>query len=177
MSASQDPKPTNPKAAPQESGSGLLDAARRISSAGAGEASRRLASAFGSAQALAGAASGKVAHSVSEAKAAVTQSLPDAKSVKVGVGRALLLSGQALIDPKAVVGNFAVELGQRLTASESGPAWLLLAATDDGFDLLARGNESEVRAAAASAAAQQRSVLVCKVMEAYGPAAGPSPPG
>lgn len=176
MSASQDPKPTDPNATPQESGSGLLDAARRISGAGAGEASRRLASAFGSAQALAGAASGKVAASVSEAKAAVTQSLPDTKSVKVGVGRALLLGGQALIDPKAVVGNFAVELGQRLAASEPRPAWLLLAATADGFDLLARGDESEVRAAAASAGAQQRSMLVCKVMDVYGPAAGPPPP-
>ena len=153
-----------------EPASGLLDTARRITGAGAEAATRRLTAAIGNAQALAGNATGRVAATVNEARDAVVQSLPDAKTVKAGVGRALILGGRALMDPQAVVGSFAIELGQRLTTHDPGPVWLSLVATDDGFELLARGNEAEVRAAAAEAVAQQRAVLVCKVVEAHRPA-------
>jgi hypothetical protein len=146
---------------------GLLNAARRIASAGADVASGRIAAAVGGARDLAELATGKVGAAVGGATTAVTSVLPDAKTVKQGFGRALILGGKALIDPSAVVGGFAMELGQRMAADEAAPTWLALVANDAGFDVLARGEETTVRAAAAEAVAQQRAVLVCNVVEAH----------
>jgi len=137
MNHSMDPVPIDPAAGSAEPGPGLLDAALRIT--GAGAASRRIAAALGSAQALAEAATGKVAASMSAAR-------------------------------EAGVDNFAIELGQRLANSEPAPVWASLVAGDDGFELLARGDESAVPAAASTAVAQRRAVRVCKVIDAHHPA-------
>lgn len=155
---------------------GLLNTALRITGAGAEAASGRIAAAVGGARELTERATGKVGAAVGGATSAVANALPDAKAVKQGFGRALILGGKALIDPSAVVGGFAVELGQRMTAGEAAPTWLALVASDTGFEVLARGEEAAVRAAAAEAVAQQRAVLVCKVMEAHS-APQPVPPG
>jgi hypothetical protein len=177
MNNHSEPVPLDPPADTAAPRPGLLGAALRITGARASAASRRIAASLGGAQALAEATSGKVSASVSEAKVDVAKSLPDAGTMKVGFGRALILGGQALMDPKAVVGNFAIELGQRLATGVTAPVWLSLVEAGDGFELLARGDESEVRVAAAGAMAQQRAVLVCKVMEAHSPALLPAPPG
>jgi hypothetical protein len=161
---------------------GLLNTALRITGAGAEAASGRIAAAVGGARELTERATGRVSTAVGEATSAVASALPDAGTVKRGFGRALILGGKALIDPGAVVGGFAVELGQRMAADEAAPTWLALVASDAGFDVLARGEEAAVRAAAAEAAAQLRAVLVCKVMEAHSAPqtaqpARPAPPG
>jgi hypothetical protein len=161
--------PTGPPPAIDMPQPGLLDAARRLTSAGTSAASRRIAEAVDSARDLTGSAAGRVTAAVGKATAAVVNSLPDARTVKVGLGRGLILGGQVLMDPKAVVGSFAIDLGQRLAASEPAPVWLALVADDQGFDVLARGDEAPVRAAAAEAAAQEMAVLVCKVIEAHHP--------
>lgn len=158
---------------------GLLDTARRITGAGAEAASGRIAAAVGGARELTERATGKVSAAVGEATSAVANALPDARTVKQGFGRALVLGGKALMDPSAVVGGLAVELGQRMAADEAAPTWLALVAHEAGFEVLARGEEAAVRAAAADAAARQRDVLVCKVVEAHSaPRPAPqAPPG
>lgn len=159
---------------------GLLNAARRIAGAGADAASGRIAAAVGGARDLAGLATGKVGAAVGGATTAVANVLPDAKTVKQGFGRALILGGKALIDPSTVVGSFAMELGQRMAADDAAaPTWLALVANDAGFEVLARGEEATVRAAAAEAVAQQQAVLVCKVVEAHSApqSGGLVPPG
>lgn len=163
----------SPPPAPPPAEGGLLSNARRLAEAGAQAASRKVetvsnvvSSAVNSARDLTGQASQKVG-------AAVSQALPDAATVKANLGRALVLGGKALMDPQAVVGSLALDLGQRLSSGQTEPLWLALVADDQGFGLLARGDEVAVRLAADQALAAQRSVLVCKVMAALSP--GPPP--
>ncbi|NRF70320.1 hypothetical protein HLB44_25250 [Aquincola sp. S2] len=115
---------------------------------------------------------GLASSSLSGAADAVARTLPDARSIKQGVGRALIVGGRTLIDPKVVVGEFAVQMGERLAAAAPDDDWLALAAVDDGFAVLARGPESDVRTAIEGARAEGASVLLCRVVAAHAGASG-----
>lgn len=104
--------------------------------------------------------------SVSGAAEAVARVIPDAQTIKRSVGRALILGGRTLIDPKTVVGEFAVQVGERLAPPAVADDWLALAALDDGFAVLAHGPEASARAAMDDARKRGAHVLLCRVVAA-----------
>lgn len=116
-------------------------------------------------------AAGTLQAAAQSAAQSVGEALPDAKTVRHGMGRALILGGRTLADPRAVVGEFAMGLGQRLTQDARTQDWLALAVDGEGFVVLGRGDEEPVRQAAAAAVAEGRAVLVCKVVGAHDPTA------
>lgn len=109
----------------------------------------------------------KAASGIASAASAVASAIPDAKTIKQGMGRALILGGRTLIDPKATVGELAVDLGKRLSGPDESDEWLALAATDDGFVALARGDEAAARTAMDAARAEGNPVILCKVLAAH----------
>ncbi|MBK6616084.1 hypothetical protein [Ottowia sp.] len=112
----------------------------------------------------------RACEAVGDASATIAGSLPDAGSLKRGVGCALVVGGKALIDPQRVVGEFAVGLGQMLAEGEAGEDWLVLGAGEVGFEVLHRGGEADARAGVAVAVNEGRCVLLCRVVEAAVPA-------
>ena len=102
---------------------------------------------------------GRVAGSIADA-------IPTATELKQGLGQALILGGRTLIDPRAVVGELAVDFGRKLAAVEVENAWLVLEATQPGLIVLSRSTEEAARELLSAAAAEGRSVMLCKVMDA-----------
>lgn len=109
----------------------------------------------------------KATTGIASAATAVASVIPNAKTIKQGVGRALVFGGRTLIDPKATVGELAVDLGQRLSGPDEVGDWLALVATDTGFLALARGDEAAARVAMEAARAEGNPVILCKVLAAH----------
>jgi hypothetical protein len=104
--------------------------------------------------------------SVGRVTTKITEAMPSGDSVKQGIAQALILGGKTLIDPKAVVGEFALEYGKKLQSGEAKDAWLALEASDGGLVVLARGTEQQARAEMDAANSDGRQVIICKVMDA-----------
>ena len=96
----------------------------------------------------------------------ITESIPTSDAIKQGIAQALILGGRTLIDPNAVVGEFALEYGKKLQAGEVKDAWLVLEATEGGLAVLTRGTEQQAREEIDVASRDGRQVILCKVMDA-----------
>lgn len=125
-----------------------------------------LKSILGKAAAVAEQVADSARDTTSAVQAAVTSSLPDAATIKRGVGRVLITGGKLLVDPKATVGEIAIALGEDLAGGQAPSEWLVLEATAAGFEPLCRGPEDAVRAAYEAAVASGRTVLLCQVQAA-----------
>lgn len=107
----------------------------------------------------------------SKSASTVAARAPDAKTLRQGVGEALVFGGRLLHDPRSTVGEMAVTLGQGLRSERGEATWLLLRATPEGFAVLASGAEAPMRLAFE----QQRSngaLLLVEVRAASAPASG-----
>jgi len=108
----------------------------------------------------------RAAESVGNVAGNLAEAMPSGGTVKRGIGQALILGGRVLLDPRAVVGELAIECGQKLSGGETDDRWLTLEATDSGFAVLTKGSEESARAVLDAAAREGRSVILCKVMAA-----------
>jgi len=103
---------------------------------------------------------------------AVAARAPDASTVRRGVGDALVFGGRLLYDPRATVGEMAVTLGQGLRGAGSDACWLLLRASPEGFAVLARGTEAQVRLAFEQQRSEGSALLLVQVRAASDSASG-----
>lgn len=110
-----------------------------------------------------------VASQGAEAASSAIAAVPSVDEAKRGLGLALILGGRALIDPKAVIGELAVELGQALAGGEE--LWIALAHEEEQLAVIAHGRHADVLEQA-RVASETRRVLMCKVQEAYGKLGG-----
>jgi len=90
---------------------------------------------------------------------AIAQHLPDAGTVRRGVGDALVFGGKLLYDPRATVGELAIGLGQGMRPDKIEDTWLLLRVAGQAFEVIGRGGESEMRIAFEQARGTQPVVL------------------
>ena len=119
-------------------------------------------------------AAGRATDSVGRVAGSIAEAIPTATELKQGLGQALILGGRTLMDPRAVVGELAVDFGRKLAAVEVENAWLVLEATQAGLVVLSRGTEEAARELPGAAAAEGRPVMLCKVMDAQ--SSGSEPP-
>lgn len=102
---------------------------------------------------------------------AVAARAPDARTLRRGVGEALVFGGRLLHDPRSTVGEMAMSLGQGLRGGHAQAPWLLLKASGEGFTVVASGSEAQMRLAFE----QQRpsgALLLVEVRAAAEPPAG-----
>jgi hypothetical protein len=134
-----------------------------VRSAGqAGDAARSAAASTG--KAVADTVSGVASRSAE----AIQKALPDRKTVQRGVGDALVFGGKLLYDPRATVGELAIGLGQGMRPSQIEDTWLLLRASETGFEVIGRGSEIDMRQAFEQAR-KTVPVLLCQARAASDP--------
>ena len=109
-----------------------------------------------------------VAQSVGGLASRSAEALPDATTVRRRVGDALVIGGKLLYDPRATAGAIAIALGQGLRPDPAAETWLVLRATDTGFEVLAHGGEAEMRIAWERQRASG-AVLLCRAVAASAP--------
>jgi len=114
----------------------------------------------------AGNAANTGATAVSAAASSAVSALPSTADLRRGLGKALVLGGQALIDPREAIGRIAIELGESLASDEAGAVFVALVATPEGLKVVEHGAEEVVRAAAEQAREAGEQVLLCTVIEA-----------
>jgi hypothetical protein len=113
-----------------------------------------------------------VAQSVGGLASRSAGALPDASTVRRRMGDALVMGGKLLYDPRATVGEIAIALGQGLRPDPAAETWLVLRATETGFEVLAHGAEAEMRIAW-ERARDSGSVLLCRAVAASAAAGAP----
>jgi len=96
---------------------------------------------------------------------AIAHRLPDAGTVRRGVGDALVFGGKLLYDPRATVRELAIGLGQGMRPDNIEDTWLLLRAAGQAFEVIGRGSESEMRIAFEKVRGSQP-VLLCQARAA-----------
>jgi len=113
----------------------------------------------------------RTSNSLSSAAKGAAQKIPTADDVKKGIGQALVFGGKALIDPQRVFGTLAIQAGQSLGGPSGSESWMVLAAAERGFVVLAQGDEAHTRLLFDELSAGGQQVLLCRVADSSVPAA------
>ena len=114
------------------------------------------------------ATAGSVGDAAARTAHAVQEVLPDRHAVRRSLGDALVFGGKLLYDPRATVGELAIGLGQGIRPHAVDDCWLLLRATDSGFEVIGRGDEAQMRQAFEQAR-RTATVLLCQARAASEP--------